>query len=236
VKESDPLQVDLWLTNVVNRPCYKLASHRFVTRKDLTDLPQAAFVWAKLPVEKIEDCAKLIDIGFYIVDTNLKYSGSLSINSSMDSTIRLAQPHDQEVILGIAATAFQYSRFHLDENFSDGIANQTRVSWVKSFFDGDRGDVMIVAIDKHDQPVGFLLSKIENNEITIDLVALEVASRGQGLASAMIGSLSLYYPDGNLLKVGTQAVNIPSVRLYEKLGFHVSEANHILHWHSTRDS
>jgi len=38
----------------------------------------------------------------------------------------------------------------------------------------------------------------------------------------------------NRVKVGTQLANIPSVRMYEKLGFRKLEAYNVFHYHSRK--
>ena len=39
------------------------------------------------------------------------------------------------------------------------------------------------------------------------------------------------HADADMLRVGTQVANLPSISLYEKCGFHVAETTYVLHAH-----
>ena len=38
--------------------------------------------------------------------------------------------------------------------------------------------------------------------------------------------------DFEYIRVGTQLANVPSLRLYEKLGFYIVDAAYVFHYHS----
>lgn len=71
--------------------------------------------------------------------------------------------------------------------------------------------------------------------LVIDLIAVAPQVARQGLAQEMIAFIAAngtgdgHRPSG--LRVGTQAANTPSVRLYESLGFRLVKAQFVLHHH-----
>ena len=66
----------------------------------------------------------------------------------------------------------------------------------------------------------------------IDLIAVDEKFRNQGVAEAMIHHLFQTAKNSvQTILVGTQVANIPSVRLYEKLGFRLIASQYVLHMH-----
>lgn len=79
---------------------------------------------------------------------------------------------------------------------------------------------------------GFLqLFHGKDKVITIDLIATDQAQRRKGIASAMIAFVETYSKGCAAIRTGTQVSNIPSLKLYEKLGFSVCSAQYIFHYY-----
>jgi ribosomal protein S18 acetylase RimI-like enzyme len=78
---------------------------------------------------------------------------------------------------------------------------------------------------------GFLMLLQSAGTLVIDLIAVERAARGNGLAAAMIRFAGHHFAQCGVLRVGTQVANIPATRLYEKLGFRMRCAHYVLHRH-----
>jgi ribosomal protein S18 acetylase RimI-like enzyme len=150
-----------------------------------------------------------------------------------DTRVRLARAGDREAVASLAGRAFRFSRFHLDPAIPRGLADRVKAGWAANFFAGARGDAMVVA-EQDGAVAGFLLLlRGPSDGVTIDLIAVAPESARQGLARAMIGFAAQgaggARPKG--WRVGTQAANIASVRLYESLGFRLSQAQFVLHHH-----
>ena len=126
-------------------------------------------------------------------------------------------------------------KFCLKSN--DFQANLIKRKWVENFYSGQRGDYMIVVSFKS-IPVGFAQIICENDTLIIDLIAVDSAHHGRGLASLMINFSESLALDQSLnvknLVVGTQLANQPSISLYEKLGFRLCHAEYIFHYHSIK--
>ena len=66
----------------------------------------------------------------------------------------------------------------------------------------------------------------------IDLIAVGEKHQNKGIGKALIAHfIKLYTDKGFNLRVGTQAANIASINLYQKLGFRVEETSYNLHAH-----
>jgi ribosomal protein S18 acetylase RimI-like enzyme len=82
---------------------------------------------------------------------------------------------------------------------------------------------------------GFLQLLWAGPVLVIDLIAVSPQATRQGHARAMLafaaanGTGGMRRPEG--FRVGTQAANAPSVRLYESLGFRFTDAQFVLHHH-----
>lgn len=199
----------------------------------------SVFSYAKIATDKIRDVSYLSDLGFRPVDVALTYDNKpLSVSRSGIS--RFAVSEDREAVRGLASKGFVYSRFHLDPFISDTTANIIKRDWAGNFFDGNRGDGMVVA-ELNGNVVGFLqLIWGKNDCLVIDLIAVDSAFRNQGIGRDMIAYASLNGTgNGQIpvqLRVGTQAANIPSVRFYESLGFRLVGSQYVLHYHGNSQS
>lgn len=219
---------DAWLSALLERPAL-----RVVPRSNTeATLPEGMFfATVKLPAEAVATASRLADVGFRVVDTALTFAVAASaIPADHGAELRMAAPSDRAAVAVIARDGFRFSRFHLDPHIPTSVAGRIKGAWADNFFAGRRGDAMIVASDEG-VVVGFLqLLRPANDRLVIDLIAVKAGSRGRGLARAMIGHAARTMSTAQLV-VGTQAANVPSVRLYEGLGFRLTGAQLVLHHH-----
>jgi len=124
-----------------------------------------------------------------------------------------------------------FSRFHLDPHINNTIANQIKEKWVDNFFNGLRGDYLIVKeVDSF--IVGFLLILKKKEDYVIDLIAVDSNYRKLGGASDMILHLESLTDQRTAIITGTQVGNMPSINLYQKHGFRINHCSYIFHYHS----
>jgi len=196
-------------------------------------LKQDSFIYIKIPSQYIEIVQLFEKIGFRIADTNVIYEKKVNLSSinSKNYNLRFSILKDKQQVSHIAKNNFIFSRFHQDNFFSKEISDIIKYKWVENYFLGKRGDCMIVAHD-NDTIIGFLLLILKDKVITIDLIAVDLRFQKQGIGKNMIK-----YAENNLkgfkfLKVGTQIINRPSISLYENMGFKMTDANYVLHFHN----
>jgi ribosomal protein S18 acetylase RimI-like enzyme len=198
--------------------------------RTLTSTP--GFAYTRVPTVDVSLAQIFEDAGFRIVDTSVTLEAeTISGNPKPGSTVRMAHNADATAVEAIARTAFRFSRFHLDPRVPAILANEIKAQWAGNFFRGKRGDYMVVA-EHASQVDGFLqLLAGHDGTLTIDLIAVAERHRGRGLASDMIRFAARNCGTPSRIRVGTQAANITSLRLYEHLGFRLTAASYVLHCH-----
>jgi len=241
-RHATELVLDDWLCDVVGHPCFRLAypaaAQAAVLLKRLLEAARGgnAFAYAKLPTHDVAACSRLTQAGFDLVDTAVtlawtggenKQTGGYAVTEVMGS--------DYGQLPTVARRSFRLSRFHLDPLFPDDIADAIKEKWVESYCQGRRGDALYAArFDGRD--AGFLAALATGEgagrRAVIDLVGVAPEFRGRGLGRGLV----MAFVDGwksraAELRVGTQAANIPSLRLYESCGFSIVETSYVLHAH-----
>jgi len=181
----------------------------------------------------------MVSRGFRLVDTAITLRCDAPLDSrrnsseTLDFSVDKARSQDRRQVELIASSGFRHSRFHLDPNFPNDIADEIKRSWASNLVLGERGDGCLVA-RRNDRVVGFLgYASSQDEDFKIDLIAVAKSCRGKGIGSGLVSALQhLAYKQGYAVTVGTQAVNSGSVRLYESLGFRFHSAYHVMHGYS----
>lgn len=234
------VEPDVWMGAVFGHDVFRVALEEFdasALQRHLAACEQRGFYYAKIPTTRVDQVQALVALGFHVVDVNVTFereAGDLS-SSSAALPIREARPEDREALLAIAEQCFVYSRFHLDPQVPKRIANAIKREWVDSYLTGRRGERLLTA-EENGRPVGFLAvlsAKVHGRTMrVIDLVGVDRHHQGRGVGKSLIRAFVALGVEGNdLLRVGTQAANIPSMRLYERCGFHVADSAYVLHAH-----
>jgi len=234
---------DKWLSDILHKNTYKVVNGDFfleMAKDEKNSLMRTIntdrfFLYAKVSVDSPAYINALEKQGFHLVDTNISFEKKISFPGNMICccNIKLATPKDEVQTVELANKSFKYSRFHLDSSFSNEVANNIKAEWVRSFFLGKRGDMLIVALINN-TVVGFLLLiKEDERTLVVDLIAVDSDFRGSGIAKDMIAFSQIQFKDLNCIRVGTQLANKPSINLYENLFFRFVEANYVFHYHSS---
>jgi ribosomal protein S18 acetylase RimI-like enzyme len=228
---------DPWLAGVMSRPVHRVSGsvapgEESDGMRALAHLDQNGFAYARIPTAEVRLAQLLEDAGFRLVDAGITLeTDTKRADDRLRPNVRLARPEDVTATEAIARTAFRFSRFHLDPRIPTALANEIKAQWAGNFFRGTRGDYMVVA-EHAGNLTGFLqLLAAPDRTLIIDLIAVTEAHREQGLASSMIGFAARECGAPPRLRVGTQAANVASLRLYERLGFTVTATSYVLHRH-----
>lgn len=222
------LTEDAWLGERLGKTAWHLAPDAALS--DI-DVPAPAFIDARVAVSDMGRSTELHAAGFALVDTSVTFLRAGTTEAlQFDADIRMAEPADADRVAQIAGENFSTDRFHADPDIDDAVADRIKADWARNFFAGRRGEWMVVGC-RGGQAAGFLQLLDRNEEVVIDLIAVDGASRNTGLARAMIGFAAGTCKPGAPIRVGTQLANTASIRLYETLGFRLNSASHIFHRH-----
>jgi ribosomal protein S18 acetylase RimI-like enzyme len=239
------VEEDPWLAGVYGRPAFRIvlgtdrAPGSDECRRAIAEraVGRPAFVYAKIRTDRIDQLTSLTGAGLSVIDCTMtleRQPPSRGASAAPGAGIRLATPDDHAATLDIAERCFVYSRFHLDAKIPHEIGNRVKRDWIENYCLGRRGDRLLVA--EHDGRVaGFLAVRVVSEGNTrvavIDLVGVGKDFQRLGIGEKLVQHFIQSSADADVLRVGTQAANIPSLRLYEKSGFRMSASAFVLHGH-----
>ena len=228
------LVADPFIAKALCKPSWRVTVTDGVTANLFSDGPDG-FVYAKVDCADTGSIKLLEDVGFHLIDTNTQFARPKAepwpvVELPAAYGLRFAEPGDAAAVEKVAANSFTFTRFHLDRLVSDQMANDVKRQWAGNFFKGKRGDWMVVPTFRG-EAVGFLQLLSKGDTIIIDLIAVNKAHRGKGLATAMIEFAARQCGKWNRMLVGTQVANIPSIRAYEKLHFRMCGSSYVFHYH-----
>ena len=233
---------DKFFSNIFGYDAYKIE----ITKNDNLlelDLPSSkAFLYTKFSTDRT-DLIKYFQIkGFTVVDVSVMLEMlPLQFDYQIDENIQVCEICSQHSssILKIAKSCFTMSRFHLDPEINNAIANLIKQEWVRNYLTGERGDRLLVALQKDkDMPLGFLAEmKMHNSDKTIsfiDLIGVDKRYQGQGIGNELISWMinNKLSKTINAIRVTTQIANIQSIKFYEKCGFRIISSSYVMHAHN----
>jgi ribosomal protein S18 acetylase RimI-like enzyme len=221
-------QRDDWLSDALGFDAYT------VTASSARDVPSAvrAMYTCRVPAAEAEALGVLEEAGFRVVDVNVTLERT-GADGPGSASVAPAAGGDDDELLRIAGSAFRYSRFHLDPLIQPEVADRVKREWVRSYLEGRRG-IELLAAHADGRVVGFLaVLEAADGARVIDLVGVAAEARGRGIGEALVTEFAHRHgEDGRVLRVGTQVANVPSLRLYEKLGFRTRSATYVMHRHT----
>ncbi|WP_417835856.1 hypothetical protein [Thalassospira tepidiphila] len=185
---------------------------------------------AKLPVSAISDIAALTRTGFFVADTNVRFEWQKNtpvVAEHFPEAVRSSQPADETKVRQIAGKSIQLSRFHADKLFHPTLSQKIKEEWAGNFFNGTRGDEMLV-VESCGIVEGFCQVISRERMAIVDLIAVNIQKSSQGLGTSMLNSLKHKYQN---ITAGTQINNTSSINFYIKSGFKVHSCEHVLHLH-----
>jgi dTDP-4-amino-4,6-dideoxy-D-galactose acyltransferase len=202
----------------------------------------SAFFSAKIRTEDVRAVANATRSGFVAVDVNVTFDWDNVANGALGNcgmgnsnmTIETAGAGDEAAIEEIAGHCFTFSRFHLDPAIGLDRANDVKRQWARN---ACRGRASVVYVVRQQADVAGFLAVLESEsgghkDAIIDLVGVDKGHQGQGAGRALSRMfVDQWHGRADRLRVGTQISNIPAMRLYESIGFRVTETSYVLHAH-----
>jgi ribosomal protein S18 acetylase RimI-like enzyme len=222
---------DPWLGEMMGCAAFRVDGSGDPTKvaAHVTTTTSPTFHFAKVPTDRVADVAALSRLGFSVVDTNVTFELTREIEVPAKADVGDIRDGEAAQVLDIAGSAFRYSRFHLDPQVGIDIAHRIKREWIGNYVLRKRGDLLIVARDKG-KVVGFLAPLVAHGTAVIDLVAVATDAQGRGAGRALTAAFAQRYK-GMPRIVGTQVANVPSIRLYTKLGFQLQKSAYVMHLH-----
>lgn len=220
---------DDWLSNVLGYPVFAVDG----AAEDVRGGGRALY-YARVDAGNVATLAAFLDAGFVVVDVTVTFERAAiaAPGDEADIEVARARPEQAEDLLAIAGSCFRYSRFHLDPRIPQALADTIKREWVRSYLDQRRGTELLAATVAG-RSLGFLAVLETEDATVIDLVGVATEAQGTGVGSALVTAfIERHRSAGKPLRVGTQIANVPSLRLYERLGFRVEGASYVVHLHT----
>lgn len=178
----------------------------------------------------------ILRAGGIMTDVLLTFHKNVANEGSADnhcaiSKIRDARKEDSQAIGDLARRVFRNSHFHSDSRLS--LSDDLYVKWSLNSLNGMADNVLIA--EENNVLCGFItcnvkrpLSDVEYG--VIDLIAVDPRYQKKGIGLLLLNETLRLFPSQTCFYIGTQATNIPAVRLYEKAGFRLVESDATLHF------
>ena len=196
-------------------------------------------VFLRHPLSDSKTIIALSKAGWFLADILLTFHRNLEdllfLEFRGDLSIQVREAHiaDSHSIDNLARRSFSISHFHSDPNLSHSLSNELYAKWSISSLSKPSSKVFI-AEDK-DAVCGFIVCSIKSltNKVSygvVDLIAVDQNKQRMGIGKILLTeALKWLSSQVSSVYVGTQATNIPAVRLYESFGFKLVDSEATFH-------
>ncbi len=160
--------------------------------------------------------------GFILVGMPIKLSVDLRgiKGNNLEPNIRLSKNEDVNILALIARDSFLYAYRYNDKNLDKNKVDDLYSEWIKNSCNG-RANAVLVHETKN-IPTGFIACNINKDTGLIDLIAVAKEARGQGIGKKLVSNSLAWFKDKvNKVEVFTEAMNYPSIRMYQNNGFKI---------------
>lgn len=147
---------------------------------------------------------------------------------------RKAKPGDVKALQQLARVSFRTSHFYMDARLPRRTTDELYARWIANSMKERSGTVIVT--ESHGNLSGFVSCKlVETRQAkshgVIDLIATEANLQGIGIGRELVlKALEWFAERTGHVYVGTQAGNIPAIRLYEGAGFKTVGAEATIHF------
>ncbi len=206
-----------------------------ILKKEASDHKDPIFVACRLPAHLTAQRRSLEQYGFHLIECYLELEANLEdvlpLKDEGAFKTRFHNERDITALSDIAYRSFTESRFHSDPLIDDAAANESRADWVRNAC-GGRADFVLVA-GNNNELSGFVVGTQKRNVFNLDLIATSSAHRGKGIGRQLTNAFldEAKKRGAEKARVGTQAQNKTSLRMYQKSGFLLADASFSYHLH-----
>ena len=172
---------------------------------------------------------KCIDLSMNMALLNIKRRRKL-ISSA---TIRYATPEDHSSIVSIAASSFEFGRYHRDIQFPRDMANKRFAAWMADSLRDPRPNMRFYVMGEAGEATGFMFVELTEQHAQLQLGGVSITA-SNGLIGPMFfaGVLdALANEHMKTVSAKISAINTSVLNIYAALGFHAARPEFTLHYH-----
>lgn len=208
-----------------------IKGRRFLFKKvkDAAASHDLSVIFSRIALNDLPTIQSLENEGAILTDILLTFYINLErklepVRSTSVAEVAEANERDEQVLMEIAKKDFlAVDHFHADPYLPRSKSDEVNPKWVSSCLKGLVDEVLVAR--KGGKPIGFVTCNVEHviNGYTygfIDLAAVKKEHEGGGIGSLLFSKALRWLSDSTKsVYTGTQAVNVPAVRLFRKAGF-----------------
>lgn len=174
--------------------------------------------------DEIDEIHEAQSNGFRLMDIRVTLEMSL-LNMAVFIDPRPIAEHEHDTVAELARTAFRLTRFYADPRLPDDRCDDLYETWVRKGIAA--GNCLVVGSG----PAGFVTVGLEEEQASIDLIAVSRSLHGDGFGTTLVISAAkwAWQRGATSMKVVTQGRNIPALRTFEAAGFRVTNTSVWLH-------
>jgi hypothetical protein len=197
----------------------------------------AAMLWAAVPGNELAWSDALGALEFACIDLTLQMT---LVNlkrrprPAFDGRVRPATSEEHSVLESIAATAFDFGRYHRDRRFPRELAHKRFEVWLRRSLQRPEPGMRFLVIGPAGKAAGFMFAEVKQDKAQLWLAAV-AREASNGLLGPMLyaGTLDALEAEG-VRSVATKisAVNTEVMNIYTHLGFQASAPGFTYHWRS----
>lgn len=190
-----------------------------------------ALLSCRVPERDREALAALHAAGFAVMECLLTLEAPLA-GAGGPEDVAIAGAEDAAEVARLAEGAFHSDRFHTDPRIPTAAADALKAAWAANACRGRADRVFIIR--QEGEVLGFNACLRRASTAVIDLIAVAPQARGRGFGGRLVRAAQSHYAGRcSMLRVGTQAGNGASLRLYQAQGMRVVDAALTFHLHLT---
>ena len=198
----------------------------------LVECAERGVRWASLlvPVADPHLVGAAVRAGFEVVDIRVTMSTTLH-EGVEPSEACLVAPDELDQALLLVQDAFRTSRFYLDTHLDRVRCSEFYRTWVRNSFSGKMADAIVASRHGGTLDAFVTVRREVDRTASLPLVAVRSDRRGVGVGARVVSDALNWLRSHGSSKatVVTQLANIAAIRLYESVGFSISESGVWLH-------
>jgi len=188
-----------------------------------------------VPGHAVHWLACLSIAGFAFVDMALlAFARKLTSLPPARVKVRAAESADEDRLVEISGSAFQFGRYHTDARFPRGLADNRYRYWIRNALAARSGREFVFVTGPVGAPTGFMHATLDGTCATLHLAAVDADQNAGILGPALFVSAlhELVAKGARSAKARLAAANTVVLSLYASLGFTFPEAEAVFHLHA----
>ena len=206
---------DLFLSSYLNKQCFIVTSI-FDLKRNPKKINKNKDFFITIKLNKKLSKKKILENNLKFVSELCLFRYNLLQNKkiNIDKNIYFvrAKKNDWSAIKKIIPRTGT-SRIFQDKKFKKRLREMYLFNWIKNFFQGKRGDDLIICKNKKNQILGFALLRKVNKQVIVDQLLVNKLAQGQGIGTQLLKVINTKFTNKPSIS-GVHTFNDGGIRFY----------------------